>query len=167
MIPAKSVVFALIFIYLVLAAQFESFRDPFVIMLTVPLAFSGALLGIYLCHGTLNIYTNIGLLTLVGLITKNGILIVEFANQQQRRGLAFIDAIISGATTRLRPILMTTAAIILGAFPLAAATGAGAVSRTQMGFVIIFGMAIGTCFTLFVIPIMYYFLASKIEPEEE
>jgi multidrug efflux pump len=160
-------IFALIFIYIVLAAQFESFRDPFVIMLSVPLAFSGALLGIYLCHGSLNIYTEIGLLTLVGLITKNGILIVEFANQQQRRGVAFLDAIIDGAATRLRPILMTTSAIILGAFPLAAATGAGAVSRTQMGFVIAFGMAIGTCFTLFIIPVMYYFLASKIEPQTE
>ena len=103
------------------------------------------------------------------MITKNGILIVEFANQQQERGLAFLDAIIEGAATRLRPILMTTFAMILGAVPLAMASGAGAVSRTQMGFVIVFGMSIGTLFTLFVIPVMYYLLASKIEakPAEE
>ncbi len=159
--------FALLFIYLILAAQFESFRDPLVVMLTVPLAIAGALVGLYLCHGTLNIYTNIGLITLIGLITKNGILIVEFANQQQERGMAFLDAIVEGATTRLRPILMTTFAMILGATPLALASGAGAVSRTQMGFVIVFGMSIGTLFTLFVIPVMYYLLASKIEAKTE
>lgn len=160
-------IFALIFIYLVLAAQFESFRDPFIIMLTVPLAFAGALLGIHICHGTLNIYTEIGLVTLIGLITKNGILIVEFANQQQRRGLSLHDAIIEGAATRMRPILMTTSAIILAGLPLAMATGAGAVSRSQMGFVIIFGMGIGTLFTLFVIPAMYSILASEIKPVSE
>ncbi|KPJ67512.1 MAG: hypothetical protein AMJ43_04490 [Coxiella sp. DG_40] len=157
-------IFALIFIYLVLAAQFESFRDPFIIMLTVPLAFAGALLGIHICHGTLNIYTEIGLVTLIGLITKNGILIVEFANQQQRRGLLLHDAIIEGAATRMRPILMTTSAIILAGLPLAMASGAGAVSRSQMGFVIIFGIGIGTLFTLFVIPAMYSILASEIKP---
>jgi len=160
-------IFALIFIYLVLAAQFESFRDPFIIMLTVPLAFAGALLGIHICHGTLNIYTEIGLVTLVGLITKNGILIVEFANQQQRRGLPLHEAIIEGAATRMRPILMTTSAIILAGLPLAMASGPGAVSRSQMGFVIIFGMGIGTLFTLFVIPAIYSILASKIKPMPE
>ncbi len=160
-------IFALIFIYLVLAAQFESFRDPFIIMLTVPLAFAGALLGIHICHGTLNIYTEIGLVTLIGLITKNGILIVEFANQQQRRGLSLRDAIIEGAATRMRPILMTTSAIILAGLPLAMASGPGAVSRSQMGFVIIFGIGIGTLFTLFVIPATYSIFASKIKPVSE
>jgi multidrug efflux pump len=153
--------FALIFIYLILAAQFESFRDPLVVMLTVPLAIAGALIGLYICHGTINIYTEIGLVTLIGLITKNGILIVEFANQQQERGMAFLDSIIEGASTRLRPIVMTSAAMILGAIPLMFASGAGAVSRTQMGYVIVFGMTIGTFFTLFVIPVAYYLIAAK------
>lgn len=156
--------FALIFIYLILAAQFESFRDPLVVMLTVPLAIAGALLGLYVCHGSMNIYTEIGLVTLIGLITKNGILIVEFANQQQERGMNFFDAIIEGASTRLRPILMTSAAMILGAIPLMLASGAGAVSRMQMGYVIVFGMAIGTFFTLFVIPVAYYLIAAKKAP---
>ncbi|MCK4609173.1 MAG: efflux RND transporter permease subunit, partial [Gammaproteobacteria bacterium] len=160
-------IFAIIFIYLILAAQFESFRDPLVVMLSVPLAFTGALLGLYLCHGTLNIYTNIGLITLVGLITKNGILIVEFANQQQERGVAFLDAILEGSAERLRPILMTTAAMVLGAVPLALATGAGAASREQMGFVIVFGMSIGTCFTIFILPVAYYLMANKLEAKSD
>lgn len=157
--------FAIIFIFLILAAQFESFRDPFIVMLTVPLAFTGALIGLYLCHGTINIYTQIGLVTLVGLITKNGILIVEFANQQQERGVAFYDAIVEGAAQRLRPILMTTMAMILGAIPLALATGAGAVSRQQIGYVIVFGLAFGTLLTLFVVPTAYYMFATKIPPK--
>lgn len=159
--------FALIFIYLVLAAQFESFRDPFIVMLTVPLAIAGALAGLYLCKGTLNIYTQIGLVTLVGLITKNGILIVEFANQQQERGMAFHRAIIEAASQRLRPILMTTFAMILGALPLAMATGAGAVSRAQMGFVIVFGISFGTLLTLFVVPSAYYMFATRIKGRSE
>ena len=163
--------FALIFVFLILAAQFESFRDPLVVLLTVPLAFVGALLGLHLCGGTINIYTNIALITLIGLITKNGILIVEFANQQQERGLAFVDAILEGAAERLRPIIMTTCAMVLGSVPLAMATGAGAASRTQIGFVIVFGMGIGTIFTLLFLPTAYYFIASKkklvIEEEEE
>lgn len=163
--------FALIFIFLILAAQFESFRDPIVVMITVPLAFTGALLGLHLCGGTLNIYTNIGLVTLIGLITKNGILVVEFANQQQERGVPFLDAILNGASERLRPVLMTTFAMILGALPLALASGAGAVSRMQMGFVITFGIGVGTFFTLFVLPVSYYLIAGKkkvrLEEEEE
>jgi multidrug efflux pump len=161
----KLFIFALIFIYLLLAAQFESFRDPFIVMLTVPLAMAGAFIGLYLCHGTLNIYTEIGLVTLIGLITKNGILIVEFANQQQERGVAFHRAIIEAATLRLRPILMTTFAMILGALPLALASGAGAVSRQQMGFVIVFGMSFGTLLTLFVVPSAYYLMATRIKSE--
>jgi multidrug efflux pump len=161
----KLFAFALIFIYLLLAAQFESFRDPFIVMLTVPLAMVGAFIGLYLCHGTLNIYTEIGLITLIGLITKNGILIVEFANQQQERGIAFHRAIIEAAALRLRPILMTTFAMILGALPLAMASGAGAVSRQQMGYVIVFGMSFGTLLTLFVVPAAYYLLATRIKPE--
>jgi multidrug efflux pump len=153
--------FALVFIYLVLAAQFESFRDPFIVMLTVPLAVTGAFLGLYVCDGTLNIYTNIGLVTLIGLITKNGILIVEFANQKQEKGAEFLDAIIDGAATRLRPILMTTFAMILGSVPLMLASGAGAVSRAQMGFVIVFGISFGTLLTLFVVPTAYYLFATK------
>ena len=124
---------ALAFIYLVLAAQFESFRDPFIIMLTVPLAISGALIALYLSGGTFNIYSQVGLVTLIGLIAKHGILIVEFANQRQRDGIAQMDAVIEAATLRLRPILMTTGAMVLGALPLAIAKGAGAEARQQIG----------------------------------
>ena len=158
--------FSIVFIFLILAAQFESFRDPLIVLLTVPLAFAGALAGLYLCKGTINIYTQIGLVTLVGLITKNGILIVEFANQQQERGVPFYDSIIEGAAQRLRPILMTTFAMILGAIPLAMASGACAVSRQQIGFVIVFGLSFGTLLTLFVIPTAYFMFATKIDPEK-
>lgn len=162
---AQLFIFSVVFIFLILAAQFESFRDPFIVLLTVPLAFAGALGGLYLCHGAINIYTQIGLVTLVGLITKNGILIVEFANQQQERGVAFLDSIVEGASQRLRPILMTTFAMILGSIPLALASGAGAVSRQQMGFVIVFGLTLGTLLTLFVVPTAYYMFATKIKPK--
>ena len=133
---------ALVFIYLVLAAQFESFIDPLVIMLTVPLSMTGALLALQLTGGTLNVYSQIGLVTLVGLITKHGILIVEFANQLQERGAAMREAVIEAAALRLRPILMTTGAMVLGALPLALATGAGAESRQQIGWVIVGGMTL-------------------------
>ena len=152
-------VLALVFIYLVLAAQFESFRGPLVIMLTVPLAVTGALLAMKLTGGTLNVYSQIGLVMLIGLITKNGILIVEFANQLRDRGQALMEALIEASALRLRPILMTTAATILGAVPLATATGAGSESRSAIGWVIVGGMAIGTLFTLFVIPVAYTFVA--------
>jgi multidrug efflux pump len=151
-------VLALGFIYLVLAAQFESFLDPLVIMLTVPLSMTGALLALYLAGGTLNVYSQIGLVTLVGLITKHGILIVEFANQLQDEGRAKLDAVIEAAVLRLRPILMTTGAMVLGALPLALATGAGAESRQQIGWVIVGGMSLGTLLTLFVVPTMYTLL---------
>lgn len=148
-------ILALGFIYLVLAAQFESFRDPVIIMLTVPLSMTGALAALYLTGGTLNVYSQIGLVTLVGLITKHGILIVEFANQQQEAGHDRLAAVIESAVLRLRPILMTTGAMVLGAVPLALATGAGAESRSQIGWVIVGGMTLGTLLTLFVIPTVY------------
>jgi multidrug efflux pump len=152
-------VLALMFIYLVLSAQFESFVHPFVIMLSVPLSMTGALLALYLSGGTLNIYSQVGLVTLVGLITKHGILIVEFSNQLREQGEALVDAVIDAATLRLRPILMTTGAMVLGALPLALATGAGAESRTQIGWVIVGGLAFGTLLTLFVVPTAYTLLA--------
>ncbi len=152
---------ALAFIYLVLAAQFESFRDPFIIMLTVPLSMAGALLALWLAGGTLNVYSQIGLVTLVGLITKHGILIVEFANQLQDQGQELKAAVIESAVLRLRPILMTTGAMVLGAIPLALATGAGAESRQQIGWVIVGGLLLGTFFTLFVVPTVYSLLAAR------
>jgi multidrug efflux pump len=152
-------ILALAFIYLVLAAQFESFVDPFIIMLTVPLSMTGALLALYLGGGSMNIYSQVGLVTLVGLITKNGILIVEFANQLQEQGRAKVEAVIEAATLRLRPILMTTGAMVLGAVPLALATGAGAESRIQIGLVIVGGLLLGTLLTLFIVPTVYSLLA--------
>ena len=156
-----SFLLALAFIYLVLAAQFESFIDPFIIMLTVPLAISGALLSLYLSNGTLNVYSQIGMVMLVGLITKNGILIVEFANQLQQRGMSKVDAVIESAGLRLRPIVMTTLTMIFAAIPLALATGAGAESRTQIGMVVVGGLALGTLLTLFVVPTAYTLLARR------
>ncbi|HET6522135.1 MAG TPA: efflux RND transporter permease subunit [Geminicoccaceae bacterium] len=150
---------ALAFIYLVLAAQFESFVDPFIIMLTVPLSITGALLALNLTGSTLNVYSQIGLVTLVGLITKHGILIVEFANQMQERGGDKVTAVIDAAVLRLRPILMTTGAMVFGAVPLALATGAGAESRQQIGWVIVGGISFGTLLTLFVVPTAYTLLA--------
>ena len=154
-------VLALAFIYLVLSAQFESFVHPFVIMLSVPLSMTGALFVLWLTGGTLNIYSQVGLVTLVGLITKHGILIVEFSNQLRAKGEALKDAVIDAATLRLRPILMTTGAMVLGALPLALAHGAGAESRTQIGWVIVGGMSFGTLLTLFVVPTAYTLLAGR------
>ncbi len=150
---------ALAFIYLVLAAQFESFVDPFVIMLTVPLSMTGALLALWLTGGSLNVYSQIGLITLVGLITKHGILIVEFANQLQERGMALREAVTESATLRLRPIMMTTGAMVLGAVPLALSRGAGAESRQVIGWVIVGGMTLGTVLTLLVVPTFYTIFA--------
>ncbi|MEG3191518.1 efflux RND transporter permease subunit [Lysobacter sp. D1-1-M9] len=146
---------ALIFIFLVLAAQFESWVDPLVILLAVPLAAFGAFLLLWLTGGSWNIYSQIGLVTLVGLIAKHGILIVEFSNQLQEQGKSKLDAVIEAAARRLRPILMTTGAMVLGSLPLAVAAGAGAEARNQIGLVIVGGMSIGTVFTLFVVPVMY------------
>ena len=158
---ALTFILALAFIYLVLAAQFESFRDPFIIMLTVPLSMAGALLALLLSGGTLNVYSQIGLVTLVGLITKHGILIVEFANQLQEQGRNVREAVIEAAELRLRPILMTTGAMVLGAIPLALARGAGAESRSQIGWVIVGGLLLGTFFTLFVVPTVYTLMARR------
>lgn len=146
---------ALAFIYLVLAAQFESFRDPVMIMVSVPLSVTGALLALWLTGGTLNVYSQIGLVTLIGLITKHGILIVDFTNKLQQQGTERTAAILEASRLRLRPILMTTAAMVLGAIPLAIATGAGAESRQQIGWVIVGGMSLGTLLTLFVVPCVY------------
>jgi len=151
-----------ILIYLVLAAQFESFRDPFIILAgSVPLALSGALLFSFLGWTTLNIYSQVGLITLVGLVSKNGILIVEFANQLQEAGKDKIAAIIEAASTRLRPILMTTAATVVGHFPLVFATGPGAGARNSIGIMLVSGMIVGTAFTLFVVPSIYMLVARK------
>ncbi|WP_342128676.1 efflux RND transporter permease subunit [Hydrogenophaga sp. OTU3427] len=157
-------VLALVFIYLVLAAQFESFVDPLVIMLSVPLSMLGALLALKFTGGTLNVFSQIGLITLVGLITKHGILIVEFANQLREQGMAMRDAVQESAALRLRPILMTTGAMVLGAVPLALATGAGAESRQQIGWVIVGGMSLGTLLTIFVVPTMYTLFARTKVP---
>ena len=154
-------ILALGFIYLVLAAQFESFRDPFIIMLTVPLSITGALAALYWTGGSLNVYSQIGLVTLIGLITKHGILIVEFSNQIQKTGKNRIEAVTEAAVLRLRPILMTTGAMVLGAIPLAFAAGAGAESRQSIGWVIVGGITVGTFFTLYVIPTMYSYLAHR------
>jgi multidrug efflux pump len=166
---------ALLLIFLVLAAQFNSFRDPFVILAgSVPLAMFGALIFTFLKFAgppgmhfkltegwttTLNIYSEVGLVTLVGLVSKNGILIVEFANAQQEKGLSKLEAIRVAATTRLRPILMTTVATVVGHFPLTLVTGAGAVARNSIGIVLVGGMSIGTLFTLFVVPSVYVLIA--------
>jgi len=158
-------VLSLLFIYLVLSAQFESFMSPFVIMLSVPLSMTGALFALWATGGTLNIYSQVGLITLVGLITKHGILIVEFTNQLRAQGKDMMTAVMDAATLRLRPILMTTGAMVLGAVPLALAAGAGAESRTQIGWVIVGGMSFGTLLTLFVVPVAYTLLAGRAHIE--
>ena len=165
---ALGVVFmlALLFIFLVLAAQFESFVDPFVILLSVPLSMVGALLALKFSGGTLNVFSQIGLITLVGLITKHGILIVEFANKARQAGMAVAEAAHHASVMRLRPILMTTGAMVLGALPLALATGAGAESRQQIGWVIVGGMSLGTLLTIFVVPTVYTWFARKSVPGE-
>ncbi|MER9215251.1 efflux RND transporter permease subunit [Mesorhizobium sp. M0663] len=156
---------AVLVIYLVLAAQFESFRDPLIIMMAVPLSIFGAIVPLNIGLGTLNIYTQVGLITLIGLITKHGILLVEFANQQREmHGMRRRDAIIASAKVRLRPILMTTAAMALGVVPLIISSGAGAAARYSMGLVIFTGILVGTMFTLFVVPMFYTFIASKDLP---
>ncbi|MDP3895036.1 MAG: efflux RND transporter permease subunit [Mesorhizobium sp.] len=158
---------AIVVIYLVLAAQFESFRDPLIILMSVPLSIFGAMIPLDLGLGTLNIYTQVGLITLIGLITKHGILLVEFANEQRiAHGLSRSEAIIASAKVRLRPILMTTAAMALGVVPLIVAQGAGAAARSSMGIVICAGILVGTVFTLFVVPMFYTFISAKDVPKE-
>jgi multidrug efflux pump len=147
---------ALVFVFLVLAAQFESFIDPFIIMLSVPFSLTGALVTLYTVpDGTLNIYSKVGLVTLIGLITKHGILIVDFANAMREKGKDALNAVKEAAKLRLRPILMTTFAMVIGSIPLALANGAGAASRRQIGWAIVGGMSFGTLFTLFIVPLMY------------
>jgi multidrug efflux pump len=153
--------FALAFVFLVLVVLFNSLRDPLVVLLgCVPLALSGALMFTFLGWTTLNIYSQIGLITLVGLVAKNGILIVEFANHLQRQGAEKLEAIRHGASARLRPVLMTTGATVVGHFPLVLVTGAGAEARNSIGIILVAGMLIGTLFTLFILPSVYLLLAS-------
>ena len=153
---------AIAFIFLVMAAQFESFIDPFIIILSVPLSLAGAIFTLWIFpSGTLNIYSQIGLVTLIGLITKHGILIVDFANKLQEEGKSPFEAVVEASRLRLRPILMTTFAMVFGAIPLAYSTGAGAETREQIGLVIVGGMSVGTLFTLFVIPVVYTYLSRK------
>jgi hydrophobe/amphiphile efflux-1 (HAE1) family protein len=154
-------VLALVLIYLVLAAQFESFLDPFTIMLTVPLALAGALLSLWLFHQTLNIFSEIGMIMLIGLVTKNGILIVEFTNQKREQGMSKMDAVVEAASQRLRPILMTSLATSLGALPIALSLGAAATSRIPLGIVVVGGIMFSLILTLFVIPAVYTFISSK------
>jgi multidrug efflux pump len=158
---------ALLLIYLILAAQFESFIDPLIIMLTVPLALAGALLTLSIFGQTLNIFSEIGIIILIGLVTKNGILIVEFANHKREQGMSLMDAAREAATERLRPILMTSLATMLGAVPIAFALGAGAKSRTPMGMVIIGGLLFSLILTLYVIPSIYTYLSRKKPLEQK
>jgi multidrug efflux pump len=167
--------FAFIVIYLSLAALFESFRDPIIILVSVPMSIAGALLFIMIgstfnmAGATLNIYTQVGLVTLMGLISKHGILLVEFANEMQKAGKTKLEAIEAAASIRLRPILMTTAAMVFGVLPLIFASGAGAGARFSIGLVIASGISIGTLFTIFVVPAVYLVLAAehKAEPAPE
>jgi HAE1 family hydrophobic/amphiphilic exporter-1/multidrug efflux pump len=159
-------ILALVLIYLVLAAQFESFRDPFTIMLTVPLALSGALLSLYLFNQTINIFSQIGMIMLIGLVTKNGILIVEFANQKREKGMSKKEAVLEAAQQRLRPILMTSLATALGALPIALSLGAASTSRIPLGIVIVGGLMFSLILTLFVIPAVYTYISGKHEAKK-
>jgi multidrug efflux pump len=160
-------VFALIIVFLALAALFNSFVDPIIILVSVPMSLAGALIFISLGIGgaSINIYTQVGLVTLMGLVSKHGILMVEVANELRATGKNRSEAIIEAATVRLRPILMTTAAMVLGVLPLITASGAGAVSRYNMGLVIATGLSIGTLFTLFVVPVAYALIGRRGAPE--
>ncbi len=162
----------LILVFLLLAAQFESFRDSIVIMVTVPLAIAGALLSLYIFGFTLNIFSEIGMIVLIGIVTKNGILIIEFANQRREQGYGITESVVYAATQRLRPILMTSLATVLGALPIAMALGASSTSRIPMGVVIIGGLLFSLILTLFVIPTLYTLITSKkdrkfVEEENE
>jgi multidrug efflux pump subunit AcrB len=157
---------ALGLIFLILAAQFESFIDPLIIMLTVPLAIAGALLSLWIFGHTLNIFSQIGMIMLIGLVTKNGILIVEFANQNRLKGMKKGDAAVYAASQRLRPILMTSLAMALGALPIALSLGAAATSRIPLGIVIVGGIVFSLVLTLFVIPAMYSYLSTEKKRSE-
>ena len=153
--------FSIVLIYLVLAAQFESFADPLIIMFTVPLAMAGAVLSLWLFGQTLNLFSQIGIIVLIGIVTKNGILIVEFANQRKNSGLNLREAVLDAATQRLRPILMTSLATVLGALPIAMALGAAAKSRVPMGITIIGGLLFSLLLTLYVIPALYTYVSRE------
>jgi multidrug efflux pump len=157
---------ALALVYLTLAAQFESFRDPFTIMFSVPLALTGALFSLWYFQLTLNVFSQIGMIMLIGLVTKNGILIVEFANQRKEQGLHVLEATIEGAAARFRPVLMTTLSTVLGILPIALALGAGSESRVPMGVAIIGGLLFGTGLTLYVVPAVYTYFTREITAEE-
>ena len=160
--------FAVILIYLVLAAQFRSFRDPLIVLVgSVPLAISGALVFSFLNLTTINIYSQVGLITLVGLIAKNGILIVQFANTLQVQGVAKLAALREASLTRLRPVLMTSAATVFGHLPLVFATGPGSAARNSIGTVLVAGMTVGTLFTLFVVPVFYSLIAAEHRPDAD
>jgi multidrug efflux pump len=152
-------ILALVLIFLILAAQFESFIDPLIIILTVPLALAGAMLSLWYFNQTMNIFSQIGMIMLIGLVTKNGILIVEFANHLKEEGKSVKDAILEASAARLRPILMTSLATALGALPIALALGAGSKSRTGMGIVVVGGLLLSLALTLYVIPAMYTFMS--------
>jgi multidrug efflux pump len=152
-------ILAIVLIYLVLAAQFESFIDPFIIICTVPLAISGAFISLWIFHQTINIFSQIGMIMLIGLVTKNGILIVEFANQKREEGLSRIDAVLQASRLRLRPILMTSLAMALGSLPIALSLGDASTSRVPLGVVIVGGVMFSLILTLFVIPAMYSYLS--------
>jgi len=152
---------ALIIVFLVLAAQFESFINPLVILVTVPLAMTGALLGLWIYGSSINVFSQIGAILLIGLSAKNGVLIVEFANQLRDRGKEFTEAVLDAATVRLRPILMTSAATTFGALPLLLGSGAGAESRQPIGIVVVFGVAVSAALTLFIVPALYVLLARR------
>jgi multidrug efflux pump len=160
-------VFALILIFLVLAAQFESYRDPLIVMLTVPLAIAGALISLVVFGQTLNIFSEIGIIILIGIVTKNGILIVEFANQKKNAGMPLNEAVLEAATLRLRPILMTSFATILGALPIALALGAAAKSRIPMGIAIIGGLMFSLILTLYIVPALYTLISGHIKQVDE
>jgi multidrug efflux pump len=150
---------AVLMVYLILAAQFESFRDPLIIMMTVPLAVAGALFSLWYFNQTFNIFSQIGMIMLIGLVTKNGILIVEFANQRKGKGMAVGEAVLSAAVARFRPILMTSLSTILGILPIALGLGAGAESRISMGVAVVGGMILSSGLTLYVIPSIYSILS--------
>ena len=160
-------ILALILIFLILAAQFESFIDPLIIMLTVPLALAGALLTLWIFGQTLNIFSEIGMIMLIGLVTKNGILIVEFANQKRLAGMPKNEAVLEAAQSRMRPILMTSLAMSLGALPIALSIGAASTSRIPLGVVIVGGIMFSLILTLFVIPVMYSYMSSKKHKPDE
>jgi multidrug efflux pump len=152
---------AIVLIYLILAAQFESFRDPLIIMFTVPLALAGALLSLWMFGQTMNIFSQIGIIVLIGIVTKNGILIVEFANQKKQQGVDIKTAVIEASASRLRPILMTSLATVFGTLPIALALGAASTSRIPLGIAVIGGLVFALVLTLFVIPALYTFMSRK------